>query len=62
VVLQSRLDAMSKLASAYVERTGADIVSPSGAAFGTGRVKRAVKPKKELYVSWSDNQKGDVEE
>lgn len=48
VVVGAKYDAMKRTASAYVDRHG-DIISTSGAAFGTQKPKSARKPTKDLY-------------
>lgn len=53
VAVGAKYDAMVKIASKYVDKNG-DIVTPSGAAFGTGKPKAARKPTKTLYKAQSN--------
>lgn len=62
-VYSTALDQMKKAASSHVEATGADIVSPSGIAFGIGKPKTARKQPKALYTTKpSDSDDGESEE
>ena len=49
--LESKLDGMALVAAAYVDRTGKDILTADGIAFGRGKPKADRKPKCELYTS-----------
>lgn len=60
LALDTRLDAMRKAAMSYVSKTGNDIVSPSGAAFGYGKPKQSRKPSAALY-SVKPNQESEDE-
>jgi hypothetical protein len=50
VATQAKLDALEKIATGIVESTGRDIVTASGAAFGTQKPKANRKPTKSLYA------------
>lgn len=47
--IKERVKAMEKLAGAYVESTGRDIVSPTGVAFGFNKPPGSSKPRKAFY-------------
>jgi len=49
VAAEARVTAMRKMASQYVSKTGKDIVSEAGNAFGTGKPKTARAPAKATY-------------
>lgn len=59
VAVKAKLYALTEIAAGYVDRTGKDIVSKSGAAFGTGKPKASRKPTKALYQL---NRNGDTTE
>lgn len=48
--LQIKVDALSKIATAYVDRTGADIVTDDGLAFGRAKPKAERKTPATLYT------------
>lgn len=59
VATQAKLDALTEIAKAHVAKTGKDIVSASGAAFGIGKPKRQTKPKQSLYTVKGTETDGD---
>lgn len=59
--LDARLTEMQKAAAAYVRKSGKDIVSPSGSAFGFGKPKRERKPSAALYSVKSDKEESEEE-
>lgn len=48
--VEAKADAMRKTLSAWVDKTGRDIVTPAGNAFGTQKPKAKRKPEKTLYA------------
>lgn len=50
VALEAKREALTALVAAHVDRTGKDVVTDAGDAFGTGKPKRASKPRKSLYT------------
>jgi hypothetical protein len=51
VAREENIARLRRLASAIVQRTGRDITTPAGNAFGTGKARKARKPTMSIYSS-----------